>query len=77
MGEAVSYRRIDWFVLACVAVLVTYGVLFVGSAQGTESARLMKQLVWIGLGVVAFVQDTSTEEVLQAARLDLWPTGHR
>jgi rod shape determining protein RodA len=45
----------DWFLLACVAILVTYGVLFVGSAQGAESSRAAKQLMWIGIGVVAFL----------------------
>jgi rod shape determining protein RodA len=45
----------DWFLLACVAVLVTYGVLFVGSAQGSESARSLKQLMWIAVGAVALI----------------------
>jgi len=58
MGERVVSRfarRMDWFLLACVAVLATYGVLFVGSAQGAESGRLGKQILWIGLGLVGFV----------------------
>ncbi len=55
MGESVYYRRMDWFIPACVAVLVTYGVLFVGSAQGPGSARATKQLLWVGLGVAAFI----------------------
>jgi rod shape determining protein RodA len=45
----------SWSLPACVAILVTYGVLFVASAQGAESARAAKQLLWIGAGVVAFV----------------------
>ena len=49
------FARIDWFVLACVAGLVAFGVIFVASAQRAESDRLAKQLIWIGLGVVAFV----------------------
>ena len=55
MGESIHYRRMDWFIPACVAVLVTYGLLFVGSAQGGEGARAAKQLLWVGLGVAAFL----------------------
>ena len=56
-----DYRRradwlhMDWFLVACVAGLVAFGVVFVASAQGAQSDRLAKQLIWIGLGVVAFV----------------------
>ncbi len=49
------FARIDWFVLGCVAGLVAFGVIFVASAQSAGSDRLAKQLIWIGLGVVAFV----------------------
>jgi rod shape determining protein RodA len=55
VGERATYRRFDWFVPACVAILVTYGVLFVGSARGAASDRAMKQLLWTGFGVAAFL----------------------
>jgi rod shape determining protein RodA len=55
LDRTLSYRRMDWFVLACVALLAVYGVLFVGSAQGAETARASKQLMWVGIGVVAFL----------------------
>ena len=55
MGERATYRRFDWFIPACVAILVTYGVLFVGSARGVASDRAMKQLLWIGFGTGAFL----------------------
>jgi len=55
LGERLSYRRVDWFILLCVAVLATYGVLFVGSAEGEHSGRFARQVLWVGLGAVAFV----------------------
>ncbi len=55
LGESAHYRRMDWFILACVVILVTYGVLFVESAQAASSSRALKQLVWAGLGVAAFL----------------------
>lgn len=56
-GDGISRfaRSADWFLLACVAVLVSYGVLFVGSAQGGETGRLGKQVMWVGLGVATLV----------------------
>lgn len=49
------YRNLDWFLIACLGVLVTYGVLFVGSARGVESPRMLRQLIWIAAGIVAFL----------------------
>ena len=40
----------------CMLVLATIGVFFIYSAQSyTEGTQWQKQIIWIGVGVVAYV----------------------
>ncbi len=49
-------ERFDWITPVCVAVLAMFGVFFIYSAQfDIDQQDWIKQLVWLGLGLVVYV----------------------
>jgi len=57
MGERSHdfYRRVDWFLVACLLVVLAFGVVFVASASTPERPRLGRHVLWIIIGLAALV----------------------
>ena len=49
------YRRVDWFLVACLLVVLAFGVVFVKSASTLERPRLGRHILWIAIGLAALV----------------------
>ena len=57
MGDRAGdlYRRIDWFLIACLVMVVAFGAVFVASAATLDRPRLAKHLLWIAVGLSGLV----------------------
>ncbi len=45
------FRRLDWFMVACVVGVILFGLIFVASAASSGSDRFFKHVVFVVLGI--------------------------
>ena len=50
-----DFKKVDWIFFAAIIIQVLIGILFIYSAEGGAKGNLvLKQLLWMGIGLVGF-----------------------